>query len=426
MKRSPWSSTPGEPARGSICGTARVSLASFLAMVAASPCARAQGIETIVLEGDVLPGIGTVQRINGMAVSDTGEVLVHVITDNPILEEDAAMIDRHGMVAVRESDALAEPPGAVISHFAGGEIAMNGAGTPAFLIGFTGATGPGTNGLYVGVPPVLALREKSTVTATGVPAGWFYDFLLAAVVNSAEELAFSARIEETSTGNEHLAIFRMSTVTGTVETVVQVGDTLPKQSDPVTGLAIDAHEYSINDAGQVFYSIQTSAAVGRNNALYIDDTRVAQEGDPSPIGGVYATLSQLNMNNVGTHVFICSSGAIDGIVRNDEAFVETGQTLPGMEPYVIDQFGQPIFIGDNGRVLWLAVWAAPGQPESVALHADYSVLVQEGATSLEGLVVEDLTALDRSCAMSANGRYVVFEAILAGGIEGAFLVDLGA
>ena len=58
------------------------------------------------------------------------------------------------------------------------------------------------------------------------------------------------------------------------------------------------------------------------------------------------------------------------------------------------------------------------------LFADYALLVETGTTRIDGLLVQDLTLLDRSFWMSPNGRYVVFEALMEGNLEGAYLIDL--
>jgi hypothetical protein len=80
---------------------------------------------------------------------------------------------------------------------------------------------------------------------------------------------------------------------------------------------------------------------------------------------------------------VCGLNALDadaGIVLNGAGFVQVGDTFPSIEPFAIRELGQPLFVGNDG--------------------------------------------VDRSFTMSPSGRYVLFEATLAGGLEGAFLIDL--
>ena len=54
-----------------------------------------------------------------------------------------------------------------------------------------------------------------------------------------------------------------------------------------------------------------------------------------------------------------------------------------------------------------------------------ALLIQEGVTVLSGSVVDNLRGIQDGYALSENGRYVIFEAELAGSVEGAFLLDRG-
>ncbi len=68
----------------------------------------------LVETGDVVPGVGTVTRIDEFAVNDAGEWIVEVATDHPDDERDQVVL-HNGVVILREGDALAEPPGATMA-----------------------------------------------------------------------------------------------------------------------------------------------------------------------------------------------------------------------------------------------------------------------------------------------------------------------
>jgi hypothetical protein len=52
--------------------------------------------------------------------------------------------------------------------------------------------------------------------------------------------------------------------------------------------------------------------------------------------------------------------------------------------------------------------------------------VQEGVTTIGGQIVDTIASVTNAHQMSDNGLYVIFEATLVGGIEGAFLIDLSS
>jgi hypothetical protein len=53
------------------------------------------------------------------------------------------------------------------------------------------------------------------------------------------------------------------------------------------------------------------------------------------------------------------------------------------------------------------------------------LVVQEGVTTIGGLVVDNLRGIQDGYGLSPDGEWVIFEAELAGGSEGAFLIDVG-
>jgi hypothetical protein len=166
--------------------------------------------------------------------------------------------------------------------------------------------------------------------------------------------------------------------------------------------------------------------------LYIDDEKIAQTGEPSPFGPSYTSIAtstmSLDLNDRGDHAFACTidaDDAGDASVRNGAPFLRSGETLPAIEPFAIEAIGAPLFLGNDGRLLWLGTWrSAPRVEPSRGLFVDTELLVEAGVTEIDGRRVAHLELLDRSCSMSPSGRYVVFEAGLEDGREGAFRIDL--
>lgn len=65
-------------------------------------------IETVVVEGDDVPGVGRITRIDNLAVNDAGQTLVEADTDNPDTALDSILL-LDGELLLREGDPLAEP-----------------------------------------------------------------------------------------------------------------------------------------------------------------------------------------------------------------------------------------------------------------------------------------------------------------------------
>ncbi len=82
-------------------------------------------ITTLVREGDPVPDIGLVTRIDNIAVNDNGDWLVEVGTDFPNPEADSVLL-RNGSTDWREADAVPAPVGAVLGGF--DSIMINNAG----------------------------------------------------------------------------------------------------------------------------------------------------------------------------------------------------------------------------------------------------------------------------------------------------------
>jgi hypothetical protein len=125
------------------------------------------------------------------------------------------------------------------------------------------------------------------------------------------------------------------------------------------------------------------------------------------------------------------SGSLDGdsasnllIVRNGEKFRQEGDTLPAIAPFTFTSFGTgPLSISQSGEVLWFGDWDDPDTDIDTGLFVGDELLVQEGVTTIGGVVVDTLRGIESGYVLSESGDHVLFEAILADGTEGAYLID---
>ncbi|MCH7701211.1 MAG: hypothetical protein IID37_05955, partial [Planctomycetes bacterium] len=94
---------------------------------------------------------------------------------------------------------------------------------------------------------------------------------------------------------------------------------------------------------------------------------------------------------------------------------------------VFTSFGSgPLEISDSGDVLWYGDWDDANTDIDTGLFLNDELLVQEGTTEIDFLFVDTLRGVEDGYHMSNNGHYIIFEAILEDGSEGAFLITLPA
>jgi hypothetical protein len=165
---------------------------------------------------------------------------------------------------------------------------------------------------------------------------------------------------------------------------------------------------------------------------------IAQEGQPSPVDGrnwgsfAFAAVD-LATGVGGNHPWVIK-GQLDGdtatdriIVRNGEKLVQEGDPVPDIEgDFVFTSFGTgPVRIANTEDVLWYGEWNDPNGDVNSGLFRNQDLLVQEGVTEIGGVLVDTIRGITDGFAFSSNGRFVLFEAALENGVEGAYLIDLG-
>jgi hypothetical protein len=399
----------------------------LVAVVALHSSTKAQTFTTIVRTGDSIAGVGNVLGTNGLAVDNQGQVLVHVITDNPNPSLNAAIVDATHAPLLKEGDAVSQPPGATIESF-NAIVATSSGGVPAFYLELAGTAGTQDNtGIYVGFPPVQVVRESLPCTASGIAAGSSFSLLLAPKINDSQQVCFHAVIDDPNIpgANNFPALFTIDTSSGNQTLIAKRDDILPGQTWGIWNLEWDSLRLGFNNAGQVLFRAQTYDNPNVQNVIYLDSTLIAQTGNTSPFGGAYVSFYEVDLTDNGSNAFKCAFGSfMDGIVQDGAGFVQTGDGFPSIDPFAISELYEP-HLGDDGTVIWLGLWNLPGGGQGRGLFKDYSLIVEEGQTQLNGQVVTNVFpagAYHRS--LSKSGQYFAFAVTLADGSNGAYLVNL--
>ena len=387
-------------------------------------------ITPLVVEGDVIPGVGTVTSISNFVVNDSGSWIVEVAT-NAASEVNDVLV-RDGAVYLVEGQLLAEPTGAGINTF--DALTLNNAGNSGWNF-FLENTGASTNdsGLYWNTE--LLIQESTFTTAAGFSPSTPYIGFFETKLNEANDILVIASLDDiaiTSTVDQGLMLLDVDGAGNLLtETIVAAeGTVLPGQTEAVAVFATSSHNFDLDGDGRTIYTVDLNGDTTVDVAVYLDSTLVAQEGSASPAPGrnwlLSTSLTAVALNDVGGWAL---RGGLDGdaatntlLVVDDLPLVQEGASLPGIAPFALTSLGSgPIRLGNDGTVLWYGDWSDPDTTVDEALFLDDEILVQEGVTRLGGVVIDILRGVSDGYTMSDNGVYVVFEAVLADGTEGAWM-----
>lgn len=394
--------------------------------------AAAQTIQPLVVEGDTIAGVGLVTTINGLAVNDNGDWLVEADTDAATTAD--LVLIRNGVLFLREDQALTQPAGANISSFDDLWINNNGDASNNLFLRNTGGSN-NDSGIYWN--DVLVLQEGFVSNSPSYGGPTPYIGFFGTKINDANQIAVMASVDDptiASTVDRSLVILSVDGTGALISETVfaKEGDVFAAVApEAITDISTGPHEWAFSAAGDVMFAA-TLTGGSNNSAIFINTTLIVRRGDPSPVAGrswTALTGVELDLSNNGAHYVY--SGALDGdpatnllIVKNGAKFRQEGDTLPAIAPYVITSFGSgPVHVSDDGDVLWYGDWDDPVTTRDKGLFINDELIVQIGVTQINGATVTTLRGITDGYALSRNGRYVIFEAVLDNGDEGAFLFE---
>ncbi len=399
----------------------------------------------VVVEGDAVAGVGAVTRIDTLAVNNAGDWLVEADTDHADTDADAVLL-AGGALALREGDPLDGPPGIALGGF--DSVTLNDAGQSGFNFFLDGSTGSSDDSsvhayLDTAAAPlagtVLVAQESEAAPGLtpGTPLIGFFDVK----INDLEQLLVTASVDDpaiASSVDRALYLWTSDATDGGIAgstLIAAEGDVLPGQAAALTDFGTGPHETALSDAGEVLFAVDITGGL---DAIYHWDgsfTEIAQEGDASPVAGRSwdgLTSTSLDLAGSGGHAF---RGSLDGdpatdsiLVQDGAKLVQEGDTSAAIGGvFTFTSFGTgPVFINDSGGVLWYGDWDDPDTDVDTGLFLGATLLVQEGVTEVPGFgIVDTLRGITDGYQMSDNGRFVIFEAVLEDGREGAFLLELG-
>lgn len=406
-------------------------------LVAAAP---GQSLSILVAEGDVIPGVGTVTRVDGVTIANDGSTLIEVDTDHPDTDADSVML-RDGVPFLRENQPLAAPAGATLGSFDGASITPAG-GQAIFNLFLSGAVSTNDNsGIYIG--DSLLLREGDLSTAPEFSAGTIYTgFFDVRYTRAAEQALVIASVDDpaiASTTDRALVLltFNFNTVTWEQTVLAKEGDVPTGQTEPIADFETGAEEVAMNGSGEVIYSVDLAGDTAVDRAVYLNDTLLMQEGSPSPVAGRNwgsLTSVEVDVNSSGSWVAKANldntdTATDDVIVRDGAIFRRAGDTLPAIGPHSLTDFGSSVgvWVTDAGDVVWFGDWDDPDTSRDEGLFINDQLVLQEGVTVVDGETIIDLSDITEQVHVSPSGRFILIEGEYSDGsdLDAVILIETG-
>ena len=392
-------------------------------------------ITVAVKEGDAVAGVGNLTSIDTISVGQNGAWLVEGDTNNVNTNADQVVL-LNGVLSAREGDAVAQPAGATISSFGPGGtrlISTNSRAWNYFLDGLTTTT---DSGIYFDA--VLVIQEGAIATAPQFTPGTPYIGFFGAELNESTQIAIMASIDDvaiTSTVDRALVIADIDGSGNLLSESVfaMEGDVLPGQVDTLADFGTGPHSWNFNDDGDLMFVADLNGLTTTDGVVYLNNTLLAQEGDPSPIAGRnWLTLSsslRVALNDDDDYAF---TGTLDGntatdsvIVLNGGVFVQEGNVPPGIAGFTLTSFGTgAVELDGGGNLYWFGDWNDPDTSKDTGIFRNCQLLVQEGVTIIGGQVLESIATVQENLQVDEEGRWLIFEGTLAGGVSGAFLIEM--
>ena len=406
---------------------------SFLLVPFLAFSAAAQEPQLLVLEGDPVAGAGLVTSIANLAVDDSGNWYVEVDTDLANTDADGAVVGASGTLWL-EGAPLAEPSGANLDTF--DSLVVDGTGRLAQNFILSGAVTTADNaGVYV--DDSLVVRKGDTSTAPGY-SGVFGSFSDVKIEGGGRLLLRGFGDDPAVAGtSDWFAIVATVNAAGDLvseSVIAKEGDVPPGQTLAINTIRSGSHAGAINAAGDVLWCADLDASSVPSDAVcYLNGTLIAQEGMPSPVAGRnWGDLlsPEVDLNSAGDWTFKDRLDSTDFssdeiILKNGAVFRREGDSIPAIAPFAFERFGNgPVDLSEAGDVLWFGDWDTVVTADE-GLFLNETLLVQEGVTTVGGQTIVGIGDQSDNYFISDNGRYVIFEAVLPGGLEGAFLLSLG-
>ena len=411
----------------------------------------AQSPQTVVIEGQALPGGGTVTGIRYVHLNPGEGWLVQVTTDQPLSR---SAVLRKGIFWSSSSwplwhevgDRVPAPAGARIAGFDSFTNELFGGVCWNARLKNTAGGSSDDEALYF---EDLLWIQKGPIApspTTDFPPGsrWIsFDDLRCSL--QAGELLLRGRADDPMTSGPDETFAAFGSLCGVVghlcglERIAQEGWLAPGTERRIEAVRLEPGAAAISpNSFPVLWSCDLEGSTLTDGCVFLfDQSRqhvlLAQEGSASPVAGRrWGPLDDLGLhvNASGSWTLRAALDAGDPatdalIVKDGAVLVREGDTLPDIAPSTFDDFGRGrALIDQGGHVVWYGHWDDHGNP-SEGLFRDDRILVRAGQTLVQGQLLVGLSSGPDDLALTPQGDLLLFKGTVAGGLEGAFSLEVG-
>ncbi len=411
--------------------------------------ASAQTFTQLISEGDLLPGGSPgelVLRIHSVDVNNAGDWAVALESDALSHGKGVALLN--GAIVFEEGVATGIPtPDNRVTHGIQ-TFDVNGNGDALALIETWDATQSLGNerGASIIRSGTEIYREGVTIcTAPGPANGLVLSRLSQCWQNSNDQLLLAGAVGVL--GDQILLKVDLDPTLGTVtaETMIALEkEILPGHSNAIQALSLDRAQNAINDSGDVLWFEDDEHGAGATDGtsdtnFFINSTLLYNEADAfpaAPLESFDSLLSaEVDLNNNGDFVFsgfdrrpetqdawlYKSIGATVTVLAHEGDPVPT--SVPGAWLISGFGFGGSVAMGDNGDVLWSLDWNDPDLSKDTGLMFNEHLVIQEGVTVLDSLLVEAVPGQASEMALSDDGKLAIVRLKLQGDLDAVYLVQ---
>lgn len=401
-------------------------------------------VSAAVLEGDNVAGVGLVTNIDNLAINNFGQWFVEVDTDNADTNADGALLRGSTTgplisLFLREGAALGMPAGATVDSFDAVTINNNGDGGFNFFLDGTTGTGDDSGVFY---NTSLVIQESTVSTSAGFSAGTPYIGWFEVKLNDNNSLLMMSSVDDPnipSTVDRALVRADLDGSGGLISEKVYVkeGDSIAGQL--VAELGTGPHNFDFNNGGHAMFVADLDGATTGDGAVVISDgdthNVIAQEGTASGIQGrnwgSLSTSTVVALNDNGDWAMratLAGDTTSDTIiVRNGEVIAQEGSGNASIGSWTFTSFGTgPIGLANGGWVVYYGDWNDPNTDIDTGIFLNDILLVQEGVTMVDGVLIDTISSTQDGFSLSDNGEWLIFEATLIDGRVGAFTLRIPA
>ena len=424
-----------------------------------APFAGAQSYTKLLLKGDVIPfgaGTATVASIYNVDVNNSGQWLCEFDTDEASDVDNAIMMN--GALIHMEGTSLGFPAshaGAWVydSYVDSMDINDNGDRLMLFNAGDPTATVPDKKLIIwtdggSGTPYTLIEEGVTLCTVAGEPVGAVWDSVNEVWQNNNNEMIVADR---SNSDADDMLVHMTHDGAGTIlaQTVFAIDNVNHAVAFPpsngvhatnVQGFTTSKANIALNNAGQkMFYVDDDHNAAGGDTNLdshyYIDTTEIAWEGDDAPTAGIFPynhlSSAEVDINDSGSWIAVWDDDNPDTtqdffILKDGVVMYQEGQAPPGVAGGFVmtgSSFG-PVQLSSFGEITWICDWDDPNTDIDSGLFRDNTMLIQEGVTSIDSLIVDTISTSADGMAVNDDGTLIVIELTMAGGLEGLYMIEM--